>query len=1115
MDLPNWSSQLPNELLYKIFAFLDVGDQAVAARACRAWSAGFGQLHDLDLEVSEAIGSVGPETILQQQFKMVKRLSLRHAPEAPAQILGFAERIKQLETVTHLALETTIGLASLLDKNNTPRLQHLTLIESLTAPCSHLYNQADVLHAVFQKGLAFVDLNIPLVMAAEGWADVDVPIVHGLKHLVVRSLHTDSMRDFVHGFIETTQFPDLETLELYSDEAILSNADVGVIRGASCPRLQELTLGGTWIDSADLSAFAKSLSGLKRVRLTACDIPGIQCGAEETLRCMLYYVPSLQHLEMVHNRSRAVAAPPTIYPIRSAHSLTHLVLLGFPGPTNSVTSIVTHAPLEHFRLDNLADDPVLLNSLPQSLAHLDLRFTQRSQQHGIVDSGYATPLRTVGAPPNLTSLSLHNPSLQILVALAAASPSLQSLDLQQLQAESEPIIVLPHAPRVKSLQRLAVHAHGTHAASTALAFVKIFTANANNLKKLKVVATYPFFDSGSSDAEAVESADRSAEVHNLPPLDHTHLHTLHIKGLTVPLAAFPPHWATSLRTLETCIPSIPSADLHGLIIRYSNLRHLTLRVTALPLPRPRNHTAHDDDIVDPASVTLSALHAQQTAECERYADEIQRRAPRIKTCSVNTDDVRRRLRVARRVAGARGAARFFVDQKVATGTLGHIIFAAPLPQMSRANAEASDSDDGAAAASTAAVAVVPSADSRDPAYFHYYAQFVHQQNMLQDTVRTSAYHSAIIVNGPTMFKDKLVMDIGAGSGILSYFAVQAGASKVYAVEASAMSQKIQKMVDRTDRANPWLKDRLEVVAAKIEDVDLPKVDTLISEPIGVLLVHERMIESYLVARDNFLKPGGKMIPSSGSIYLAPFTDANLWTQTMAKVRFWQQNNFYGVDFGPLAQEARDEVFGQPVVGCFDSRILLAPAIAHYVDFETITIADLQNIVIPFEWKVPFTGIIHGIAGWFDINLGGMLLNTGPYTERTHWQQVRFLLKEPLAINAYQTVKGWMRLTVNMSRSYDIVAELVTGETAELSDPTDLAHTEPSPAERETPSGFGKRRGEWELHEQTYMYGAELDYTKPEFLAIYSPETGAAAEVEMTDGTWAAAGDAGESLVGVL
>lgn len=46
------------------------------------------------------------------------------------------------------------------------------------------------------------------------------------------------------------------------------------------------------------------------------------------------------------------------------------------------------------------------------------------------------------------------------------------------------------------------------------------------------------------------------------------------------------------------------------------------------------------------------------------------------------------------------------------------------------------------------------------------------------------------------------------------------------------------------------------------------------------------LESYVHARDHYLKPGGALFPSKGNIYLAPFTDATLWTETMGKARFW-------------------------------------------------------------------------------------------------------------------------------------------------------------------------------------------------------------------------------------
>lgn len=62
-------------------------------------------------------------------------------------------------------------------------------------------------------------------------------------------------------------------------------------------------------------------------------------------------------------------------------------------------------------------------------------------------------------------------------------------------------------------------------------------------------------------------------------------------------------------------------------------------------------------------------------------------------------------------------------------------------------------------------------------YFQFYGYLSQQQNMMQDYIRTSTYQRAILSN-LNEFRDKIVLDVGAGSGILSFFAVQAGAKKV-------------------------------------------------------------------------------------------------------------------------------------------------------------------------------------------------------------------------------------------------------------------------------------------------------------------------------------------------
>lgn len=65
--------------------------------------------------------------------------------------------------------------------------------------------------------------------------------------------------------------------------------------------------------------------------------------------------------------------------------------------------------------------------------------------------------------------------------------------------------------------------------------------------------------------------------------------------------------------------------------------------------------------------------------------------------------------------------------------------------------------------------------------------------MLKDTVRTDAYRDFIYDN-KGLFKDKVVLDVGCGTGILSMFCAKAGAKMVIAVDNSNIIQKARENI---------------------------------------------------------------------------------------------------------------------------------------------------------------------------------------------------------------------------------------------------------------------------------------------------------------------------------
>nr|CCA27260.1 histonearginine methyltransferase putative [Albugo laibachii Nc14] len=318
-------------------------------------------------------------------------------------------------------------------------------------------------------------------------------------------------------------------------------------------------------------------------------------------------------------------------------------------------------------------------------------------------------------------------------------------------------------------------------------------------------------------------------------------------------------------------------------------------------------------------------------------------------------------------------------------------------------------------------------DDNNP-FSQYYGMLLHQQNMLQDYVRTSTYERAMTENCSD-FKDKIVLDVGTGTGILAYFAIKAGAKHVYAVELSDVADCARELFIANG-----LQDRVTVLKSKMEMVELPQhVDIVISEPMGFFLVHERMLETYVNAGKKWRRPGDpkfKMFPSIGTMYVAPFTDENIYQEQMNKVVFWQNNDFYGLNLSALTEKAIQNHFSQPIVGYFPVSMLLCDitkAAAHEIDFSDVSNETLKEFTIPFRFCIEKTAILHGLACWFTVSFNGsrsrVVLSTAPNAPGTHWYQCRLLLPEPIAVNTTQSVSGSLHFKANEKYSYDIVMEV--------------------------------------------------------------------------------------------
>jgi protein arginine N-methyltransferase 1 len=295
-------------------------------------------------------------------------------------------------------------------------------------------------------------------------------------------------------------------------------------------------------------------------------------------------------------------------------------------------------------------------------------------------------------------------------------------------------------------------------------------------------------------------------------------------------------------------------------------------------------------------------------------------------------------------------------------------------------------------------------------YFDSYAHFGIHEEMLKDEVRTLTYRNAMFHNRH-LFKDKVVLDVGCGTGILSMFAAKAGAAKVYGIEMSNIVEHAKKIVANNNLANV-----VEIIQGKVEEVSLPveKVDIIISEWMGYCLFYESMLDTVLFARDKWLAPNGILFPDRATLYVSAIEDRQYKDD---KINWW--DSVYGFDMSCIRQVAMTE----PLVDVVEAKqVVTNSCLIKEVDLYTVKKEDLA-FKSPFHLQVRRNDYVHALITYFNIEFTKCHKRTGfstaPEARYTHWKQTVFYLDDYITAKNGEEIIGTFTMKPNERNNRDL------------------------------------------------------------------------------------------------
>lgn len=266
--------------------------------------------------------------------------------------------------------------------------------------------------------------------------------------------------------------------------------------------------------------------------------------------------------------------------------------------------------------------------------------------------------------------------------------------------------------------------------------------------------------------------------------------------------------------------------------------------------------------------------------------------------------------------------------------------------------------------------------------------------MLNDRARTATYLEAVknIVR-----PGDVVVDLGAGTGILAAAAAHCGAAVVHAIERTPIADAAEALV----RSN-GLDERVRLHRNASTNVVLDEpADVLISELIGNEPLSERVLEYVLDARRRMLKPESRILPGALAlmgqcIQLPPgLADENQFTSN--NTAEWSRT--YGLDFSAL----RSLRTTMPLSADISARRLnQGTALGDKAPIHSIDLATFTSTRVSATVDLPITrdGVVDAVHVSFELTLDSERKIRNGYREvdeATSWGCRIWLPREPIPV----------------------------------------------------------------------------------------------------------------------